>query len=85
MKYEYIIVENFKPKFPENSHFELRVRPAFDQGEFKMNMRVECPKEMRDKKQYPPGTKFKIKAKITDRDGTKFIYTHYTWPFEVVE
>jgi len=45
-------------------------------------MVAECPKAMRS---YPIGTTFQIKAKITDREGgTPFIYTHYSWPFYVL-
>ena len=44
-------------------------------------MRVECSKQlMRD---YPVGTKFRIKAKLTDReDGGEFLYSYFGWKFE---
>jgi hypothetical protein len=35
---------------------------------------------------YPVGTRFRIYAKETNReDGKPFLYSHYDWPFEVVE
>lgn len=38
------------------------------------------------RKAYPIGTKFRIYAKETDREGGKpFLYSHFDWPFEVVE
>jgi hypothetical protein len=47
-------------------------------------MVVECSKAMRT--QHPVGTKFRIFAKETDREGgPSFLYTHFSWPYEVVE
>lgn len=83
MDYEYIIVESFKPPFPEASANEVRIRPIYDQGEFKTSMRVECNNDL--KKKYKVGTKFKIKAKVTEVYGTKFIYSHYLWDYEVLD
>ncbi len=37
-------------------------------------------------KMYPVGTKFRIYAKETNREGGKpFLYSHIDWPFEVVQ
>jgi hypothetical protein len=30
------------------------------------------------------GTLFKVDCKVTDREGTPFLYRHYPWPYEVV-
>lgn len=33
----------------------------------------------------PVGTKFRIFAKETDREGgPSFLYTHHSWPYEIV-
>ena len=38
------------------------------------------------RKLYPVGTKFRIHAKETNREGGKpFLYSHFDWPFEVVK
>ena len=84
-EYEYIVVESFKPIFREASANDIRIRPAYDQGDFKTSTRVECNNVMKDPTAYPVGTKFKIKAKVTEVNGTKFIYSHYTWPYEVLK
>ncbi len=47
-------------------------------------MHVECSKKLST--DYPVGTHFKIKTKITDREGGKaFAYSHYSWSFEVLK
>lgn len=60
----------------------IHVRPAADQA-YQQTMDVECSRTMR--KAYPVGTKFRIWAKETDREGGKpFLYSHFDWPFEVI-
>lgn len=83
MCYEFIIVESFQPVFREASSNKVRIRPLFDQGEFKRGMRVACNDDLKNK--YKVGTKFKIKAKVTDNLGTKFIYSNYNWDYEVLD
>jgi hypothetical protein len=62
---------------------KIRVRPLPNQSPFETHMVIECSKVMRS---YPIGTRFKIRAKITDREGgNPFIYSHYSWPFEVFD
>lgn len=35
---------------------------------------------------YPVGTKFKIRAKLTDREGGgDYLYSHFKWPVEVLK
>ena len=59
----------------------IRARPWPGQG-FPEECNVECSTKMRESQ--PAGTNFKIRAKITDREGgTPFIYTNYNWPYEV--
>ena len=80
--YKYIIVESVRCKF-NGQRGDVHLRPIPGQYPYTPDMFVECPSSM--KRDYPVGTKFRIRAKITDRDGgTSFIYTHYTWPFEVL-
>lgn len=37
--------------------------------------------------EYPVGTQFKLKAKLTDRQGRgMFFYSHFSWaPYEIIE
>ena len=82
MSYKIITVESFRPSPREKSSNELRIRPAFDQDEFKTTMRVECNNDL--KRDHPAGTRFRIKGKVVEREGTKFIYSHYLWSYEVL-
>ncbi len=65
----------------ENSGSEIRAHPVAGQG-LSEELNVECSKDMRGK--YPIGTFIKLKAKITDREGTLFIYNYYGWGYTVV-
>lgn len=59
----------------------VRARPLLGQG-LSTDMKVECSSKMRE--MYPSGTKFKIQAKVTDKEGgTPFLYSHYNWPYQV--
>ncbi|WP_214650440.1 hypothetical protein, partial [Vibrio anguillarum] len=46
---------------------------------------TECSKKLFN--DYPVGTKFKLKAKLTDREGEgMFLYSYYRWqPLEIIE
>jgi hypothetical protein len=47
-------------------------------------MNVECSRSTRSR--YPVGTCFDIYAKETDKEGgSPFLYSHYDWPFEVLD
>jgi hypothetical protein len=47
-------------------------------------MFVECSKDLMN--DYPIGTKFRIKAKITSKEGgTPFVYSYYGWSYEVLK
>lgn len=82
--YEYIIVESFNPSDTSGRHGPTHVRPIQGQGIFKTDMFVECSKRLVT--DYPIGTRFRIKAKITNREGgTPFIYSHYSWAYDVVK
>lgn len=81
--YQYIAVESFIPDNLSGRHGPVHIRPLPNQSPFETSMFVECSKEMSYK--YPVGTRFKIKAKIINKEGgTDFVYSHYSWPFEVI-
>jgi hypothetical protein len=52
--------------------------------QFPQTLDVRSPKHMlRD---YPVGTRFRICAKLTDREGgTPFLHTHHNWDYEVLD
>jgi hypothetical protein len=62
---------------------DVHVRPV--EGEqFPQSLHVRSPRSMR--RDYPVGTRFRIYAKLTDKEGSRpFLHTHHNWPFEVVE
>lgn len=78
--YKHIIIETYEPQ-NENSSSKVRAHPVAGQG-LDENLNVECSKKMR--LSHPVGTRFKIKAKISDREGTPFIYCKPQESFEIV-
>lgn len=73
-----IIVETYH----DERRKRTRVRPVEGQA-YPQSMVVECPRSIREA--HPVGTLFRIKAKLTDREGgNPFLYSHYNWPFEVL-
>ncbi len=79
--YFWIVVESFR-KSGSGLHGDIHVRPI-PGGKFSSKLYVECSKKLVEN--YPVGTKFRIKAKLTDRLGEgEFLYSYYGWPFEVV-
>ena len=80
--YYYVIVESYIPKDTSGLHGKVHIRPA-EGGRFSQSLHVECSKALSEN--YPVGTKFKIKAKLTDReDGGEYLYSHYKWKYEVI-
>jgi len=80
--YQYVIVESFKPKNTSGLHGGVHIRPV-DGQDLDTNMRVECTKELSNTSKFPLGSRFKIKAKVTDRQGgTPFLYSSYRWAYE---
>lgn len=64
------------------SEKSIRVRPLPGQ-QLSPSMNVECSLQMRHR--YPVGTKFILRCKVTDRQGSPpFLYTHYNWPYRVL-
>lgn len=82
--YSEIIVESFYCFDGGARHGHIHIRPVPGQSPYETDMFVECPNEL--KNAYPVGTKFQIRAKITNKQGgTPFIYTHYSWPYVVLK
>ena len=80
--YHYVIVETyFQVKSGKSTH--VHVRPIEGQI-FSVDLDVECSRDMR--KNHKIGTKFRILAKETNREGGgKYLYSHHNWSYEVVE
>lgn len=77
-----IVVESFVPTSTAGRHGLVYVRPVKGQR-FGEDLYVECSKELSHG--YPVGTKFLIRAKLTDREGGgEFLYSHHRWPFKVL-
>ena len=78
--YREIEVESYK----DASSKKVHIRPLLG-GIYPAHLRVECPREMRDTKRYPLGTRFRVRVKLTDREGEgDFLYSHHSWPYLVV-
>ena len=82
-QYDYIIVESFVVSNTSGKHGPIHIRPLRNQDPYLETMFVECSKEL--SYDYPIGTRFRIKAKITSKQGgTPFIYSYYKWGYEVL-
>lgn len=80
--YKEVIVESFSADRTGGLHGGIHIRPIADQP-FPQSLQVECSKRLMT--DYPVGTRFKIRAKITDREGEgDFLYTYFGWPVEVL-
>lgn len=80
--YVMVEVESYLPKKTSGLHGKVHIRPCTGQG-YPENMRVECAKELTTN--YPVGTRFRLRAKLTDREGTgEFLYSYFGWKFEVL-
>ena len=78
--YRHIVVESFRASLPGHLGNVL-VRPIPEEG-YRLGMLVECLRAMR---KYPVGTRFRIRAKLTDREGEgEYLYTSYRWPYQVL-
>ena len=79
--YRNVLIETYR-NIDEPSSAKVRARPLAGQG-LDPSMKVECSSIMR--KSYPVGTKFILRAKITNREGgTTFIYSRFDRPYRVV-
>lgn len=80
--YHYIIVESYRPSATSGLHGPVHIRPIAGQL-FLPSLQVECAKELSEN--YPVGTRFKLKVKLTDRDGSgDYLYSYFNWPVEVL-
>lgn len=81
-EYHSIVVESYITTEASGKHGKVHVRPI--KGEvFPQTMDVECPRSMR--KEHPVGTKFRIQAKETSKEGgSPFLYSSYKWEYEVL-
>ena len=80
--YRQVIIETYEgPSRGKRSN--VRARPVA--GEFyPTTLNVECSTDMR--KRFAVGSKFRIYAKeSTSKDGQPFLYTHYSWPADIVK
>jgi hypothetical protein len=80
--YAWIVVESFYPTNTSGLHGPVHIRPIEGQG-YPTSLFVECSKALvRD---YPVGTRFRIKAKLTDREGGgEFLYSYFGWKYDVI-
>jgi hypothetical protein len=62
---------------------QLRIKPVAGQA-YSTGMRVHCSRRLLDVAVYPPGTRFLIRAKLTDRGGTPFLYAWHGDPVKVL-
>ncbi len=80
--YRQVVVQTYEAvKTGKSSRIHVRPVP----GEcYPTTMDVECSRAMR--KLHPIGTRFRIYAKETCREGGKpFLYCHFDWPYEIVD
>lgn len=81
--YQMVLVESYRPNNTSGLHGDVHIRPRPGQG-FPLTMHVECSKSL--SRSYPVGTIFRIRAKLTDREGSgDFLYSYFGWKFDVVE
>ena len=85
MEYQYIIIESYYES-GSGLHGNVHFRPLPDQDPFLPSMHVACSHILKDENDYTVGTRFRIKAKITSREGgMPFVYSNYNWPYQVIE
>jgi hypothetical protein len=62
----------------------VRIRPVAGQA-YATSMRVQCSRKLADSELYPIGTRFLIRAKLTDRmGGAPYLYAHHGDPVKVL-
>ena len=71
------------PASTSGRHGVVHIRPVAGQKMFPQHLFVECSRSL--VRNYPVGTKFRIKAKLTDMQGKEFIYSYFGWKFEVIK
>jgi len=58
-----------------------QVRPIPGQG-LDTSLNIESARRLREMN--PIGTRFLIRVKLTDLEGTPFLYSHPAWPVEIL-
>lgn len=80
--YRQVTVESYVPNDRSGLHGKVHIRPVAGQG-YAENLHVECSKRL--SADYPVGTQFVVRAKLTDRDdGGEYLYSYHGWPVTVV-
>jgi hypothetical protein len=75
--YRWIVVESFIPDDTSGRHGLVHIRPVAGQG-FPTDLFVECSKN--PSSNYAVGTRFRIRAKLTDKEGGgEFLYSYFGW------
>jgi hypothetical protein len=82
--YVSVIVESYRPHSTAGRHGPIHIRPIEGQP-FPTYLDVECSKDLVDPAKYQVGTRFRIRAKLTDRlGGGQFLYSYFGWEPEVL-
>jgi hypothetical protein len=81
--YQLVEVESYRPGKVTGLHGKVHIRPCEGQ-DYPVALHVECSKRL--SRDYPVGTRFRIMAKLTDREGGgEFLYSYHGWKFEVLD
>ena len=81
-QYRQVVVESYRATATSGLHGEVHIRPIAGQG-FATELQVECSKKL--SRDYPVGTRFSIRAKLTDREsGGEYLYSFHRWPVAVL-
>jgi hypothetical protein len=77
--YHWVFVESFEPERTSGLHGKVHIRPLPNQL-FPTNLHVRCPKKMVDTNFYVVGTCFRVKGKLTDKEGSRpFLHCPHQW------
>lgn len=81
--YREVVVESYKPAFSTGLRGKIHIRPVDGQG-YAKDLHVECSKRLST--EFPVGTRFILRAKLTDReDGGEYLYSYHRWSVTVLE
>lgn len=81
--YHLVLVESFCPASTSGRHGKTHIRPIAGQPLFPQQLYVQCSRTLINN--YPVGTKFRIRAKLSLMQGTPYISSYHKWPYELVE
>ncbi len=75
--YNLVWVESYIAEKTSGLHGKVHIRPTVDSG-YPTHLRVRCSHAL--KRDYPVGTKFHLKVKLTDKEGgEEFLHSLHTW------